>query len=232
MGRSNRAGELLIRMRAGETVPLQDTNPYVREACAMKEVILTAPELQKGFPRIFPHAASPVWAEVGCYFGETIAEMAGNVPGFNFLGVDIRYKRVVKSGRRARRLGLSNLCIVLCDAEMFLETLPLGVLAGISVFFPDPWPRAKHRKHRFVNRDFLSLAASRCRPGGLFWFKTDQQEYFDEVEKTAAECGFHPDRVPPAILGGRDYDSVFQRLFNQEPGGVFQAVWKAGELKS
>ncbi|HDP94890.1 MAG TPA: hypothetical protein ENN40_05970 [Candidatus Aminicenantes bacterium] len=224
MGRSNRAGEILIRLRAGLKLPLNESNPYLREACDMRDLILTAPELEKGFPGMFADPQRAVWADVGCYFGETLADMAVNVPDVNFLGVDIRYKRVVKSGRRLERMGITNARIVLCDAGMFLNTLPAGSLAGISVFFPDPWPREKHRKHRFLNREFLHLAASRCRPGALLWFKTDQEEYFNDVMALAPECGFHADRVPPEILGGRDYDSVFQRLFKRSPEGVFQAV--------
>jgi len=226
MGRMNRAGELLIRMRAGETVPLRDTNPYVREACAMHDLILTAPELSAGFPEVFPHPQRPVWAEVGCYLGETLAAMAVHNGNLNFLGVDIRYKRVVKSARRARQEGLENVRIVLCDAAVFLDALPPGSLAGVNVFFPDPWPRPRHRKHRFVNLEFLQRTAVRCRPGGVFWFKTDQEDYFNEVLDLAPRAGFQPDRVPPEILGGADFDSFFQRLFHHRPEGVFQAVLK------
>ena len=226
MGRSNRAGELLIRMRAGETVPLKDTNPYVREACAMRDLILTAPELSAGFPAIFPRPRQPVWAKVGCYLGETLAAMAGDNRDFNFLGVDIRYKRVVKSARRARRENLENVRVALCDAGVFLDALPPRSLAGVNVFFPDPWPRPKHRKHRFVNLEFLERVAARCRPGGVFWFKTDQEDYFKEVMALAPRAGFHPDRVPPEILGGADYDSFFQRLFHRRREGVLQAVLK------
>jgi len=226
MGRSNRSGELLIRLRAGQAVPLQETNPYVRQACEMRDLVLTAPELEAGFPELFPRPADPVWAEVGCYFGETLTAMAGNVSGVNFLGVDIRFKRVVKSGLRIRKAGLQNARVVLCDVDGFLDALPPRSLAGINVFFPDPWPRRKHRKHRFVNHGFLERAASRCRSGGVFWFKTDQESYFREVEALVPQYGFVTDTVPPRILGDRDYDSVFQRLFQRQSDGVYQAAWK------
>lgn len=228
MGRCNRSGELLIRMRNGQPVPLKETNPYVKESVEMREFLFTSVEIKAKFPEIFPDPHRRIWADIGCYFGETIAEMAGLNRDLNFLGVDIRYKRVVKSVRRIRQAGLENARIALCDAAVFLDSLPVHGLAGVSVFFPDPWPRRRHRKHRFVNRDFLEQVASRLEAGGVFWFKTDQEDYFNEVKAQAEACGFSVGEFPPRILESRDYDSFFQRLFQGNDPGFFQLALRTG----
>ena len=69
----------------------------------------------------------------------------------------------------------------LVDLTLGLEEQPDGSLAGIRIFFPDPWPKRKHRKRRLVQPAFVALAASRLRPGGILHMATDWPDYATQM---------------------------------------------------
>ena len=136
-------GHYLIRLRNNETVKFNPYNQYLLLARQLTGLLYTRPELQASFPNIFQDPSLPVVMEIGCFMGYTVLELAGRNPDLNILGVDIKYKRVVKSCNKIKRAGLCNAAIAIGDARELLTVIPDRSLYGILAFFPDPWRRRR-----------------------------------------------------------------------------------------
>ena len=125
---------------------------------------------------------APVVAEIGFGMGETTARIAAEHPGVDYLAMEVHSPGVGSLLKQVEEQGLANVRIVAHDAvEVLREMIPEGSLAGIHIFFPDPWPKKRHHKRRLVQPDFAALAASRLAPGGYLHVATDWQEYAEHV---------------------------------------------------
>lgn len=133
------------------------------------------------FQEVFGRVA-PVVAEVGFGMGETTVRIAGEHPAVDYLGIEVHMPGVGSLLRLVGEHGLTNVRIVRHDAvEVLREMVPPASLAGIHVFFPDPWPKKRHHKRRLVQPAFAALAASRLAPGGYLHVATDWEEYAEHV---------------------------------------------------
>ena len=213
-------GRLIERLKAGEGAPERHHNPYLSEAVSLAGVLYSSDELLAAFPRLFADDTKPLLLEIGCYYGKNVLEFAAKNPGINVLGIDITYKRVVKSARRIHEGKLGNARIGICDARALMQVVPDASLAGICVFFPDPWPKTKHIKNRLLTAEFLAQMRAKLAPGGYFWFKTDSGRYFEEVM----------DVVDPAVWSVSDPDEVPAELFEGAYVTVFEQLFLAKEL--
>lgn len=120
----------------------------------------------------------PVVVEIGFGLGHATVEMATPDPGTGIVAVDVHTPGVARLLLAVDRLGLGNVRVVHGDAVALLrDRLPEGSLAGVRVFFPDPWPKARHHKRRLVRPDLVRLMASRLRPGGTLHCATDWEPY-------------------------------------------------------
>jgi tRNA (guanine-N7-)-methyltransferase len=129
------------------------------------------------FARAFGRRA-PVVLEIGFGMGETTAAIAAARPDEDFLGVEVYPAGVGSLLRRIDEAGLRNVRVVQHDAvEVVREMIPPGSLAGVHVFFPDPWPKARHHKRRLIQPPFVALLASRLAPGGYLHCATDWEHY-------------------------------------------------------
>ncbi len=110
---------------------------------------------------------NPVVLEIGFGMGEATAQMAAADPGTNILAVDVHTPGQGNLLNLADQNGLSNIRVGNGDAIILLrEMLAPGSLDGLRVYFPDPWPKKRHHKRRLIQPEFLSLAATRLKPGG------------------------------------------------------------------
>jgi tRNA (guanine-N7-)-methyltransferase len=131
------------------------------------------PDLAAAFGR-----NAPTILEIGFGMGETTAEIAQSHPENDYLGVEVHSPGVGSLLKLIDERGLTNVRIVQHDAvEVVEHMLAPGCLAGIHVFFPDPWPKKRHHKRRLIQPAFLRLLASRLRPGGYLHLATDWEEY-------------------------------------------------------
>ncbi|CAN5324348.1 tRNA (guanosine(46)-N7)-methyltransferase TrmB [soil metagenome] len=131
----------------------------------------------------------PLVLEIGFGMGETTAEIAAAQPGTNFLGVEVHVAGVGALLKRIDERSLDNLRIVSHDAVEVVEQMIVpSSLAGIHVFFPDPWHKKRHHKRRLIQPAFAALLATRLVPGGYLHCATDWPEYADQMlEVLAAE---------------------------------------------
>lgn len=133
---------------------------------------------------------APLLVEIGTGMGETTAALAAAEPHLNYLAVEVYRPGLAHLLMRAEELGLDNLRLLRGDAVRLLGTnLAPGSVDGIRVFFPDPWPKARHHKRRLVRPEFVALAASRLRVGGTLHLATDWEHY---AEQMLAACRAEP----------------------------------------
>lgn len=124
----------------------------------------------------------PCVLEIGFGMGQSLLEQAQKMPETNFIGIEVHAPGVGKLLAQAGDLGLDNLKVYQADAIQVLEqAIPEASLAGVQVFFPDPWPKKKHHKRRIVQPPFVDLIHSRLQVGGHLHLATDWQPYAEHM---------------------------------------------------
>jgi tRNA (guanine-N7-)-methyltransferase len=137
----------------------------------------------------------PLTVEIGFGMGSATAEIAGTNPGKNYLGIEVFKAGIGRLIWEIENRALDNIRIIEHDAVEVLETmLPPGAAAAFHIFFPDPWPKKRHRKRRLIRRPFTDLLASRLCPGGYVYMVTDWEDYGNSAleELTATPGLFNP----------------------------------------
>lgn len=131
--------------------------------------------------QLFPRA-QPLEVELGSGDGSFIAQWAKLHPERNFIAVERLLGRLRKIDRKGRRAGLTNLRAMRLEAWYVVEyLLQPGTVNAIHIYFPDPWPKRKHRKNRLVNDAFTETAARALAPGGVVYLRTDDQDYYKQM---------------------------------------------------
>lgn len=121
---------------------------------------------------------APTILEIGFGMGETTEKIALARPGDNFLGVEVFNAGVGSLLHRIEESAIANLRIVQHDAvEVVRDMIAPDSLAGVHVYFPDPWPKKRHHKRRLLQPPFVALLASRLAPGGYLHCATDWEDY-------------------------------------------------------
>jgi len=125
---------------------------------------------------------APTVLEIGFGMGETSAQIARDQPETNFLGVEVFDAGVGALLKRIEDAALQNLRIVQHDAvEVVRDMLAPATLAGVHIYFPDPWPKKRHHKRRLIQPPFIALLAERIAPGGYLHCATDWQDYAEQM---------------------------------------------------
>ena len=129
------------------------------------------------FDAVFGRRA-PVVLEIGFGMGDATAQIAKAAPHTDFLGVEVHPPGVGALLKRIDELGLHNVRVVRHDAvEVLEQMIAPDALAGIHLFFPDPWHKARHHQRRIVQPAFVRLLASRLAAGGYLHAATDWEPY-------------------------------------------------------
>ena len=137
----------------------------------------TAAHASLDFAAVFGRAA-PTILEIGSGMGETTAAIAEAMPENNFIAVEVHTPGVGALLKLIGQKKLTNLRVIQHDAvEVVQQMLGENTLAGIHLFFADPWPKARHHKRRIVQPPFVKLLASRLAPGGYLHCATDWEPY-------------------------------------------------------
>lgn len=133
------------------------------------------------FDRAFERSA-PTILEIGFGMGDTTAQIAAAMPDKNFIGVEVHTPGVGSLLKLIGEQGLNNLRIVQHDAfEVVTHMLAPNSLAGMHIFFPDPWHKARHNKRRLIQPAFVELLCSRLASGAYLHCATDWQDYAEQM---------------------------------------------------
>jgi tRNA (guanine-N7-)-methyltransferase len=163
-----RAGRLsTAQARALEELGPKFLLPYTKEAL----------DTSKLFGR-----TAPVIFEIGFGMGDTTSHIARNMPEKDFIGVEVHTPGVGSLLKQIGEQELTNLRLIQHDAvEVLNQMIAPGSLAGVHVFFPDPWHKARHNKRRLIQPQMVKLLAEKLAPGGYLHCATDWQEYAEQM---------------------------------------------------
>lgn len=141
------------------------------------------------FPE-FLSSASPFEIEIGCGKGKFIAARAEKNKEINFAAIDKAGKYLKRRKLAAQKKGLTNLKFLVSDArEVLRQHVPSDRVSIFHIYFPDPWPKRRHRDRRLVTAELLQLLYDRLKPGGLLYAATDDGDYFQAIKKAVAASG-------------------------------------------
>ena len=145
--------------------------------------------------------SNPIAFEIGCGIGDFVVNMATKHPEWNFIALDFYNKGCLKSCRRAERAGLSNVRIVRDEARTFMRRcLQPGSLQAVYINCPDPWPKRCQRERRLVGDQFVEFLREYLKPGGVFTFSTDFDDYGIDVANLMARQEGYRNLLPEPWL--------------------------------
>jgi tRNA (guanine-N7-)-methyltransferase len=174
--------------------------------------------------QLFPKT-QPLAVELGCGDASFLAEYARRNPDQNFIGVERLLGRIQKLDRKGRRAGLANLRGVRIESAYFMQyLLPPHAASALHIYFPDPWPKKKHRRHRLINEGFPALARVALVPGGVVYLRTDDTDYFGQMtEVFGASQEFQKVETPPELA---EVLTDFEREFNAQGIPTLRAAYQ------
>jgi tRNA (guanine-N7-)-methyltransferase len=177
---------------------------------------------EQGFAKILAGRVAhplPLVVEIGFGRGEFLLELAQRAPEQAFVGIEVSYKRALKMARRIARLGIANIAIVEARAEEVLrDALPDASVACFWLNFPDPWPKKRHARRRFVQPAMLALIARRLVPGGLLHVATDDPDYAAWIDEQLAAT---PE------LANRYVPDRWRAAVEDRPATAYELEWRA-----
>ncbi|MGL4243727.1 MAG: tRNA (guanine(46)-N(7))-methyltransferase TrmB [Beijerinckiaceae bacterium] len=126
---------------------------------------------------LFPQPRRAYRLEIGFGGGEHLVHRAAENLDVGFIGVEPFVNGMAKLLVEVEKRGIANIRVFNKDATMLLRRLPQGSLEEVCLLYPDPWPKRRQRKRRFVSEESLRLIARALKPGGLFRFASDIDDY-------------------------------------------------------
>ena len=167
----------------------------------------------------------PLEVELGCGDASFLVEYARRNPERNFIGVERLLGRMQKLHRKGQRAGLTNLRGVRIESSYFLQfLLPPNSVSALHIYFPDPWPKKKHRKKRLVNEQFPELARAALTPYGKVFLRTDDADYFAQMTGVfGADKNFLETETPVELS---ELPTDFERDFNSQGIQTLRAAYQ------
>jgi tRNA (guanine-N7-)-methyltransferase len=184
-------------------------------------------EMHRGQWRsLFPTPVSELRVEIGCNAGHVVVEWARQNPGIGFIGIDWKIKAIHRAAEKAQFRGLKNLIFLWAHAGRLDRIFAPGEIDFLALYFPDPWPKKAHWKHRFVTPERLRMISRLMAPNGTFHIKTDHAGYFAWMEEALAavpdawrtlgrSANLHADHPAPETLEIPEV-TLFEKLFIQD----------------
>lgn len=175
-------------------------------------------------PPLFARS-QPLEVELGCGDASFLIEYARQNPDRNFIGVERLLGRIQKLDKKGRRNELANTRGIRIESAYFLEfLLPPHSALALHVYFPDPWPKKKHRRHRLIGESFPALARQALAPGGTVFLRTDDADYFQQMNEVFAIAKeFEKTETPLALA---EITTDFEREFNAQGIPTLRAAFR------
>jgi len=176
--------------------------------------------LEELFPKV-----QPTELEIGCGDGGFLFQMAQHHPERNFLGVERLLGRIRKLSKKGQRAGLTNLWLARIEARYVMKyLLPENSFEAFHIYFPDPWPKDRHARHRLIDSEFPQSAARLLKKGGVAHLRTDAVPYFKQMKKVFSVYDGFAAEEPSAELAERVTE--FEKEFNAQGKHTNRASWR------
>ncbi len=119
-----------------------------------------------------------IYLEIGSGSGNFLINLASANPDKLYVGIELRYKRCVRTVQKAQKLAIQNLLIIREDANLVLPQLLRESISGVYINFPDPWAKKRWLKHRMISIKFLDETSRILKKDGFIKLKTDHSDYY------------------------------------------------------
>ena len=234
MGKSGKQTpeDFRFRDKAPEDYKLPDLNPYLKAHREHGLPVLTADQALEHRGQWSSHFGreAPLHLEIGTGNGFFLAGRATQNPEFNWLGLEIRFKRVVLTARKLETAGATEFArIARYNAHQLSDLFAPGEVTCVYVNHPDPWPKDRQAKNRLLSPSFFDSLAEIVSSGGEFRLKTDHPINVEAATLNASEAQWHPiGRCDDVNAEGapwpQDVMTNYQKKF-LEKGEPVYAVW-------
>lgn len=163
---------------------------HVNPLCEKYQTAISPPD----WPQIYPDRYKPLLLDIGCARGRFLLKMAQLQPDWNFLGLEIREPLVWEALELRSQWGLTNLHYLFVNVnnslQPLLSSLPTGVLQRVTIQFPDPWFKNRHRKRRMIQPELVADLAQHLAMGGDVFLQSDLESVAGRMRDRFRE---HPD---------------------------------------
>ena len=176
---------------------------------------------------LFP-VSHPVELEIGCGDGGFLLEWATRHPKKNFIGVERLLGRIRKLDKKGRSNELTNLYLLRFEARYLLQyLLPDRAFDVVHIYFPDPWPKDKHRRHRLIDEHLPELARRILLPNGIVHLRTDDPDYFEQMQESFFPAKYFSMAETPVELA--NVTTEFERQWNEEGKPTLRVSYRLEE---
>jgi tRNA (guanine-N7-)-methyltransferase len=159
----------------------------------------------------------PIELEIGSGKGTFLLAESLARPEVNFLGIEYARRYWIFAADRLRRAGRANVRLVLAEASAFVrDFLETESLQAVHIYFPDPWPKTRHRRRRLIQPAFLELLLPKLKPGGRLAIATDHLDYFQQIFES----------VKRSPLVAVDFATTRAALENEAVGSNFERKYR------
>ena len=155
----------------------------------------------------------PLWLEIGFGGGEHLVHMAARNPQIEIIGCEPFVNGIAMLLGKIREASVENLSLHPGDVRDLFDVLPAGCLSKVFLNYPDPWPKARHHRRRFVNQDYLRPLAHCMAPGAELRVATDIPDYVRQTLEEVPQAGFTLTRQTGA---GAAWDDWFSTRYEQK----------------
>ncbi len=173
---------------------------------------------------------SEIWIEIGSGNGDYLVEIASRNPDKIFIGIEIKYKRLLKTLRKIKKKNLKNVILFHCAGEVFINFIAKDKsLTTVIINFPDPWFKKRHQKRKIFNLNFLKDLLPKIKPGGNLFIATDHEEYAYQIYNTAIQINKLKNLYPSPFGEKWLYKDVFtkyERDFLKQGKKIYYLAYK------
>jgi tRNA (guanine-N7-)-methyltransferase len=216
------AADRLAKLRSYQNASMNNHEAAIAPASLLVELDSIVKPLE--LAQIFPQP-QPLEVELGCGDASFLVQYARRQSQSNFIGVERLLGRIQKLDRKGRRAGLANLRGVRIESAYFLQyLLPPHAASALHIYFPDPWPKKKHRRHRLINENFPTLARATLAPDGVVYLRTDDADYFGQMTDVFGASREFQKVETPADLA--EVLTDFERDFNVQGIPTLRAAYQ------
>ena len=206
---------------------LVKTNPYMARIYDYPELLIPHPS-PENFQQLWDSkkgnisaASGKVHLEIGSGSGRYLIEWAQANPQDFFIGLELRYKRLVLAAKKMEEQNIHNILLMRERGEFLYEYLPNNSMDCMHINFPDPWSKKSRRKHRILSAEFLNRMLPFFRSKGELMFKTDHLEYFETVTEILQQLKTYTIVEHTSDLHGSEYNehnilTEFEMLFKSK----------------
>ena len=188
---------------------------------------------QLDWPKFFGNDR-PVEIDVGCGRGLFVFTASESHPDRNYLGIEIDYKEGRRGARRLQKQQRPNARVLGGDVNVaFSRMIAPHSVDAIHVYFPDPWWKARHRRRRVFNDQFVDLCANLLKPGGELHSWTDVEEYFGVISELMNHHLLFDALPPPTEReagNDMDYQTSFERKKRKDGWTIYRGLWQRKPL--